>query len=45
EIKDIMRMPVKDVAALSTPQQTPYVPQVEGWDKVWYGEHAFEPRS
>ena len=45
EIKDVMRMPIKDVVALSSPQQIPYIPQVEGWDKVWYGEAAFEPRD
>ena len=45
EIKDVMRMPIDDVAALSSPVQVPYVPQVEGYDKVWYGEGAFERRS
>jgi len=40
--EDVMRMPIKDMVALSTPSSTPYVPQVEGWDKIWYGEHAFE---
>ena len=42
EINDVMWMPIKDVAALSSPQQVPYVPQVEGWDKVWYGEAALD---
>lgn len=41
EIKDVMGMPIEDVVALSSPVQTPYVPQVQGWDKVWYGKGAF----
>ena len=45
EIKDVMRMPIEDVASLSSPLQTPYVPQVEGWDRVWYGEGAFGYRD
>ena len=45
EIKDVMRMPIKDMVALSTPQRVPYVPQVEGYDKIWYGEAAFEHRG
>jgi len=45
DAEEVMRMPIKDVVALSLPQQTPYIPQVEGWDNVWYGETAFEHRG
>jgi len=45
DAEDVMRMPIKDMVVLSLPSQAPYVPQVEGWDKIWYGEGAFEHRG
>lgn len=42
EIRDVMRMPIKDMVALSSPQQVPHVSPDEEWDNVWYGEAAFE---
>lgn len=42
DVEDVMRMPINDVVALSSSPQVPYVPQVEGYDKVWYGTGAFE---
>lgn len=45
ETEDAMRMRVDDMVAKSTspqPQQAPYIPQVLGWDRVYYGPAAFK---
>jgi len=42
ETEDAMRMTLDEMAekSASEPQEVPYVPQVEGWDNVFYGEAA-----
>jgi len=44
-VESVMRMPIKDMVALSSSLQVPGVPPVEGWDNVYYGKAAFDEHS